>query len=175
MSSSDRTDPSASKGPATYIVDAVVAVIVFFIGAVVIFGSRKLGAEWTSDGPGSGYFPFYIGLVMCISGAGVFYQALFSKTAKRNTDEFVDGEQLKRVLSVLLPAAVYVLAVQFIGLYIASAIYIALFMVILGKFSWIKSIGIALCVNVLFFLMFEVWFKVPLFKGAYNMLDFLGY
>jgi hypothetical protein len=156
-------------------VDAVVAVIVFFIGAVVIFGSRKLGAEWTSDGPGSGYFPFYIGLVMCISGAGIFYQALFSKTAKRNTDEFVDGEQLKRVLSVLLPAAVYVLAVQFIGLYIASAIYIALFMVILGKFSWIKSIGIALCVNVLFFLMFEVWFKVPLFKGAYNMLDFLGY
>jgi hypothetical protein len=156
-------------------VDAVVAVIVFFIGAVVIFGSRKLGAEWTSDGPGSGYFPFYIGLVMCISGAGIFYQALFSKTAKRNTDEFVDGEQLKRVLSVLLPAAVYVLAVQFIGLYIASAIYIALFMVILGKFSWIKSIGIALSVNVLFFLMFEVWFKVPLFKGAYNMLDFLGY
>jgi hypothetical protein len=156
-------------------VDAVVAVIVFFIGAVVIFGSRKLGAEWTSDGPGSGYFPFYIGLVMCISGAGVFYQALFSKTAKRNTDEFVDGEQLKRVLSVLLPAVVYVLAVQFIGLYIASAIYIALFMVILGKFSWLKSIGIALCVNVLFFLMFEVWFKVPLFKGAYNMLDFLGY
>jgi hypothetical protein len=156
-------------------VDAVVAVIVFFIGAVVIFGSRKLGAEWTSDGPGSGYFPFYIGLIMCISGAGIFYQALFSKKAKRNTDEFVDGEQLKRVLSVLLPAAVYVLAVQFIGLYIASAIYIALFMIILGKFSWIKSIGIALCVNVLFFLMFEVWFKVPLFKGAYNMLDFLGY
>jgi hypothetical protein len=156
-------------------VDAVVAVIVFFIGAVVIFGSRKLGAEWTSDGPGSGYFPFYIGLIMCISGAGIFYQALFSKKAKRNTNEFVDGEQLKRVLSVLLPAAVYVLAVQFIGLYIASAIYIALFMIILGKFSWLKSIGIALCVNVLFFLMFEVWFKVPLFKGAYNMLDFLGY
>jgi len=156
-------------------VDAVVALIVFFIGAVVIFGSRKLGAEWTSDGPGSGYFPFYIGLVMCISGAGIFYQALFSKTAKRNTDEFVDGEQLKRVLSVLLPAAVYVLAVQFIGLYVASAIYIALFMVILGKFSWIKSIGIALCVNVLFFLMFEVWFKVPLFKGTFDMLGFLGY
>lgn len=175
MSSSDRTDPAASKGPATYIVDAVVALIVVSIGAVVVFGSRKLGAEWTSDGPGSGYFPFYIGLIMCISGAGVFYQALFSKTAKRNTDEFVDGEQLKRVLSVLLPAAVYVLAVQFIGLYVASAIYIALFMVILGKFSWLKSIGIALCVNVLFFLMFEVWFKVPLFKGTFDMLSFLGY
>jgi hypothetical protein len=87
----------------------------------------------------------------------------------------VDRVQLRRVLSVLVPAAVYVLAVQFIGLYVASAIYIALFMVILGNFSWLKSIVIALSVNVLFFMMFEVWFKVPLFKGAFDMLSFLGY
>ena len=43
---------------------------------------------------------------------------------------FVDSEQLKRVLSVLLPALLYVLAVQFLGLYVASAIYISLFMII---------------------------------------------
>jgi hypothetical protein len=48
-------------------------------------------------------------------------------------------------------------------------------MVILGNFSWLKSIVIALSVNVLFFMMFEVWFKVPLFKGAFDMLSFLGY
>jgi hypothetical protein len=47
--------------------------------------------------------------------------------------------------------------------------------VILGNFSWLKSIVIALGVNVLFFMMFEVWFKVPLYKGAFNMLGFLGY
>lgn len=177
MSSSDTQahDQDAAQGPATYLVDAVVAVLVFLLGAVVIFGSRKLGAEWTTDGPGSGYFPFYIGLIMCISGAGIFYQALFSKTAQRNTEVFVDRVQLRRVLSVLVPAAVYVLAVQFIGLYVASAIYIALFMVFLGHFSWLKSIFIALGVNVLFFMMFEVWFKVPLFKGAFDMLSFLGY
>ena len=177
MSSSDTQahDKDEAQGPATYMVDAVVAVFVFILGAVVIFGSRKLGAEWTSDGPGSGYFPFYIGLIMCISGAGIVYQALFSKTAKRNTEVFVDRVQLRRVLSVLVPAAVYVLAVQFIGLYIASAIYIALFMVILGNFSWVKSIVIALGVNVLFFMMFEVWFKVPLYKGMLEPLRFLGY
>ena len=177
MSSSDTQadEHDAAQGPATYVVDVVVAVLVFLLGAVVIYGSRKLGAEWTSDGPGSGYFPFYIGLIMCISAIGIIYQALFSKTTQRNAEVFVDREQLHRVLSVLVPAAVYVLAVQFIGLYVASAIYIALFMVILGKFSWLKSIFIALSVNVLFFMMFEVWFKVPLFKGAFDMLSFLGY
>ena len=62
----------------------------------------------------------------------------------------------------------------FLGLYVASAIYIALFMVILGKYSWIKGIAAALVVNVLFFLMFEVWFKVPLHKGLEASNRFSG-
>jgi hypothetical protein len=60
-------------------------------------------------------------------------------------------------------------------MYLASAIYIALFMIILGKFSKVKSIVTGIAVVVLFFFMFEVWFKVPLFKGMLDPLAFLGY
>jgi hypothetical protein len=67
------------------------------------------------------------------------------------------------------------LAVQFVGLYVASAIYIALFMIFLGKFSPLKSAVAGLAVVTLFFFMFEVWFKVPLYKGVFNLLGFLGY
>ncbi len=160
-------------GVATNVIEAIVALCIVILGIVVIQGSRALGSGWTSDGPGSGYFPFYIGVMLCISGIGTIYQAVFSKN--RNTEVFVDNEQLKRVLSVLLPALLYVLVVQFIGLYLASAIYIALFMIILGKYSPIKSVITALAVNTLFFFMFEVWFKVPLFKGQLDPLRFLGY
>lgn len=164
---------ASDTGISTHIVDAIVAVLVILLGGVVIYGSQKLGSDWGSDGPGAGYFPFYIGLILVISGAGVLYQALAGK--QKNTDVFVDREQLKRVLSVLLPAAVYVGAIQLIGIYVASAVYIALFMVILGKYSWVKSVTAALVVNVLFFMMFEVWFKVPLHKGTYDLLSGLGY
>ena len=109
---------------------------------------------------------------MPISGAGILYQALLGK---KKTEIFVDTKQLKRVLSVLIPAAVYVLAVQFVGLYVASAVYIALFMIVLGKYSWTKGVVAALAVATLFFFMFEVWFKVPLFKGSLDPLGFLGY
>jgi Tripartite tricarboxylate transporter TctB family len=163
----------SSTGVATYVIEAVVAVCIMVMGAVVIQGSRELGAGWTSDGPGSGYFPYYIGLILCVSGAGTLYQSLFGKN--KNTEVFVDSDQLRRVASVFLPALVYVLAVQFVGLYVASAIYIALFMVILGNYSKVKSTVVAICVVVLFFLMFEVWFKVPLYKGQFNLLSFLGY
>ncbi len=79
------------------------------------------------------------------------------------------------MLSVLLPSAVYVGATMLLGLYLASALFIALFMIILGKYSAVKAVVIGVAVNALFFMMFEVWFKVPLYKGALDPLGFLGY
>ena len=153
--------------------DAIVAVLLFIFGAVVIYEARRLGAGWTDDGPGSGYFPFYIGLIVCLAASGVFYQSVFGKS--RDTAAFVDRQQLARVASVIVPAAIYVLGIVFLGVYIASAIYIALFMITLGKYSPVKAVLLGVAVNAFFFLMFEVWFKVPLFKGSWGLLDFLGY
>jgi hypothetical protein len=167
----ERSEGAASRGVSTLAVEVVVAVLVFALGLTILIGSWHLGSRWTSDGPGPGYFPFYISLIMCVSGAGVAIQAL----RKRPEGTFADFHQLRQVLIVLLPALLYVLAVQLIGLYIASAIYIALFMTLLGKYSPVKSTAAAVVIMVLFFLLFEVWFKVPLFKGEFNMLQFTGY
>jgi hypothetical protein len=66
-------------------------------------------------------------------------------------------------------------AIQVLGMYVASAVYIAGFMIVLGKYNKAKSIALALIISVVFFLMFEVWFKVPLAKGWLDPLAFLGY
>ena len=170
----DHEDPPEGAGrptAPTNRVEAAIAAVLFVLGAVVVVESRRLGAGWTSDGPGAGYFPFYIGLIISISSAVILVQALVGKA--RNTDDFIDTVQLRRVLSVLLPAAVYVLAVRFLGLYIASAVYIALFMVVLGRYSWVRSLLVGLVVNALLYGMFELWFKVPLYKGTLDPLRFL--
>jgi hypothetical protein len=177
MSDTESSESSdGADGPALVrnnTVDAVVAAIILVVGIVVVVEARRLGATWTSDGPGSGYFPFYIGLIVCISALGILYQSLFSKS--RDTGGFVNREQLGRVLSVIVPAIVYVFAMVFLGIYVASAIYISLFMIVLGKYSILKSVLLGIAVNVFFFLMFEVWFKVPLYKGKLDLLGFLGY
>ncbi len=167
----DQDDTPAIAKNAT--VDAVVAFLLLALGSVVIFEARRLGAGWTSDGPGSGYFPFYIGVLICISSVGILFQALLSKS--RDTGTFATVKQTKQVASVLLPAALYVVAVTFLGLYVASAIYIALFMIILGKYKPLKSVLVGVGVSVYFFLMFEVWFRVPLYKGMLDPTSFLGY
>jgi hypothetical protein len=51
------------------------------------------------------------------------------------------------VLAIVGPALLYVLAVQLAGLYLASAAYIALFMRLLGKYSRVRSLLVALAVT----------------------------
>ena len=58
---------------------------------------------------------------------------------------------------------------SFIGAFIAG------FMRYLGKYGWPKIAVVAIGTMVAFFLMFEVWFKVPLYKGTLDPLAFLGY
>lgn len=154
-------------------VDAVVAALLTIAGMVVMYEAHRLGASWTSDGPGSGYFPFYVGAMLCIGGLGILYQSLLSKNADQKV--FVTREQFKRVQSVLLPTAVYVGAIMVLGLYVASAVFVAVFMVWLGKYSPLKSVLLGVAVSAFFFVMFEVWFKVPLYKGALDLLGFTGY
>jgi hypothetical protein len=173
METPQQPEAEVRTGVPTFAVEAAVAALVLLMGVVVTTASWKLGAGWMSDGPGAGYFPFYIGVILCISGAGTMYQALLGKN--RNHEIFVDGEQIKRVLTVLIPAAIYVGAIQLVGMYVASAIYIAVFMIVLGKFSRVKSVILGVVIAALFFGMFEVWFKVPLEKGMLNPTGFLGY
>ncbi len=165
---------AAADGIRTATMEAVVAAITLAIGLVTAFESWRLGARWTDDGPGAGYFPFYIGLVISVASAGLLLKALRLRRSG-STEVFVDRASLRQVLQVLLPAALYVLAVQFIGIYVASALYIAGFMALLGKYTWLRSLVAGIAVSAFFFLMFEVWFKVPLFKGELDPTRFLGY
>jgi Tripartite tricarboxylate transporter TctB family len=167
------SDPESSGLAKNHTVDAVVALILFAFGAVVAVQAWLLGARWTSDGPGAGYFPFYVGVILCVSALGIFVQARFGKA--RDPSVFVDREQLVRVLYVFLPAVLYVLAIHFVGLYVASAIYVALFMITLGRYALGKSVLVGVAINAALFIMFEVWFKVPLYKGTLDPLRLLGY
>jgi hypothetical protein len=161
------------RGISTRTVEIVVAVCILALGALVVFDSRRLGAAWGSDGPQAGYFPFYIGAIVCICALIVLAYAVVGKTA--DSKVFVTWRQLRLVLQVLGPAALYVLGIQLFGIYLSSVIYIAVFMLWLGRYSFMLSAGVGVSVMVAFYLMFEMWFKVPLYKGLYDLLSFLGH
>jgi putative tricarboxylic transport membrane protein len=132
----------------------------------------RLGARWAEDGPQAGYFPFYIGLLVCISAAINLVMALVNRRDAERI--FVEWEKLRLVLAVLVPAAIYVAAISWTGIYVASAIFIAFFMRWLGKYPWWKVAAVSIGTMVVFFLIFESWFKVPLPKGPLENLLGVG-
>ena len=152
--------------------EVVVAAIFLAIGALVVYDSRRLGSTWGSDGPQAGYFPFYIGLIICIAS---IINLVIALTNEANKDEpFVTWAQMKMVLIVMVPYSVYVALIAnplySLGIYEASVIFIAAFMRYLGKYTWLKIGIVSVATMVAFFLMFEVWFKVPLPKGPIEAL-----
>ena len=104
---------------------------------------------------------FYVGLLMCV----VTLVNLFKALRYRHITTFVTKGKLALVLAIFLPCLVYLGVMQWLGLYVASAIFIAVFMRWQGKFSIFKSLATGVGVSLALFLMFEIWFKVPLIKG----------
>jgi putative tricarboxylic transport membrane protein len=160
----DTGEPTESRGRVTYwTMDLVVAAILMAVGAVVMAGSYELGAGWSPNGPESGYFPFYIGALILLSSTATLLVTLFTKSPDRTP--FVESEQFKRVLQVLIPSFIFAIAIDYIGIYVAGGLFIACFMWWLGKYPLPKVVMVGVLVPLTLFIVFEVWFLVPLPKG----------
>ena len=140
------------------------SVFTLAIGAVVMFGSLEQGIGWGDSGPEPGYFPFYIGLLLSL--ASLANGVLTLVRWKPLSVSFVSREQFKQVLSVFIPIALFVCAMPFTGIYIASAVFIAWFMwrdkvraKPYGKWMIGSVSGGAVLAS---YLIFALWFKVPL-------------
>ena len=160
-----------NKGISTKAVEIAVAAFIFLLGLVVISDSRRVGYGWADDGPQAGYFPFYVGLMMCAASGWTMLTASFADRAESGV--FVSRKKLRLVMSVFFPSLAYVISIYFVGIYVASALFIGAFMYWHGRFSWIKIIPVSVLVPVAMFLMFELWFVVPLPKGPLESM--LGY
>jgi hypothetical protein len=137
------------------------------IGAVVMFGSIEQGIGWGDSGPEPGYFPFYIGLMLSAASVGngvltlVRWQAL--------SISFVSRSAFKQVISVFVPIALFVAAMPLTGIYVASACFIAWFMwrdkVRTQPYSKLMIATVSLGAVFASYLIFALWFKVPLDAG----------
>jgi hypothetical protein len=166
----DTVNEAGGTGPSHRHLEFGVAGFMALLALIGMYGSNKVGIGWGAEGPQAGFFPFYVSLIVLISCIVNAAQVLMSADTGST---FATWSQLRQVASVVLPTAVYVGLVPYIGIYVSSALLIGVFMRWFGKYSWLMVFGIAILVPVLTFLTFELWFLVPLPKGPLE--NYLGY
>lgn len=149
--------------------EIIVAVTIGVLASLTLWSNYQLGAGWSPYGPEAGYFPMRLGIIILIASCFVLFHALRAN----DRTPFLEVEQAKLVGIILLPLIVYVFAIKYLGIYVASAIFIMTFMFFLGKFSWWKSLGLGVLIMIVFFYIFEIQFMVPLPKGPLE--NWLGY
>ncbi|WP_431047932.1 tripartite tricarboxylate transporter TctB family protein [Roseateles sp. L2-2] len=156
-------------GPTRRAVELGSAAVLLALAVLVVWDNLRIGAGWSGSGPEAGYFPLRIGVALGACAVAVFVQALRTPDAAR----FATWSQLKRVAQVLVPLTIYVALIVPLGLYVASALFIAVFMVFVGRYPAWKALLMGVALNAAMFYVFEIQFKVPLPKGPLEA--WLGY
>ncbi|MGN6717008.1 MAG: tripartite tricarboxylate transporter TctB family protein [Candidatus Binatia bacterium] len=148
--------------------EIVTASVLGLLGGLVIFDSLRLGIGWGTDGPKSGFFPFWLAVIMVVCCVIICLQE-----GRRASGAFVEREKIKPVLKVLWPAVAAVGLMEWLGLYVAAALYLGFYMRWVGRHSWSLVIVLSLGIPLATFLIFEEWFLVPMPKGPLEA--WLGY
>jgi hypothetical protein len=149
--------------------DLITASVLIMLGGLVLFDAVRLGIGWGTDGPKSGFFPFWLSLILILTCGIIMLQ----EARKASRRPFFTRENLGRVLTVLWPATAAVVLIQFIGLYVSSALYLGFYMRWVGRHAWSTVLVLGLAIPVFVFLIFEKWFLVPMPKGPLEA--WLGY
>jgi putative tricarboxylic transport membrane protein len=141
--------------------DLVTALALIGLGVIVIVDALRLGIGWGLEGPQSGFFPFWLAVGMVIAATVILVQTL----RRGPTGVFVTVARLRPVLAVLLPATAMVLIMEGLGLYVASALYLAFYMRWVGRHTWPTIVALGVGIPIITFVVFERWFLVPMPKG----------
>jgi putative tricarboxylic transport membrane protein len=164
-------EPSGPQLVSNRTMEIATAIFFLTVSAIVITDALRLGISWNFDGPAAGYFPFYIACIMGGSSLINLFQAFANKEASQET--FVSVPAMGKVLLVLIPLLFYIGAIQFVGIYVASAIYIVAFMWWFGNYKVYQAVPVGVGISFVLFMLFEVWFLTPLPKGPLEL--WLGY
>src|SRR5947209_9492341 len=156
-------EPDSPAVTSTGTVDVVVSLLLLALALTLGWDNWRTGAAWDSTGPQAGYFPFYLSVILgCASlyGLGAAYLS-----RSEGAETFVTRAQLRRVMAVFVPTLLFCLATQFLGLYVASFLLISVFMRLVGKIAWWKSVLTAFVFTAAMFVTFDVAFDVIMPKG----------
>ena len=160
----DPTAPEADSPPVTDTrsVDITVSLLLMALALTLGYDNWRTGIAWDSTGPQSGYFPFYLSVILAGASLYGLVAALLSKEA---SETFVTRAQLRRVMAVFVPTLLFCLAMQFLGLYVASFLLIAAFMRLVGRIALWKSLLTAFLFTAIMFVTFDIAFDVIMPKG----------
>ena len=144
------------------------AIVLALVSLALMYKSTDgLSIGWIpNNGPGSGFWPFWLSVVMLLSCLTILIRAYFGSTPQSRSEEpFMDRDTVNLVGITVAALFLLLLATEFVGLYIGLVGFLFFYLRILGGHSWTVTVSLMLGIPVFIFMFFEYLMTIPLPKA----------
>ena len=147
-------------------------------GAAVAMIDSRAGAlvDTTGTQPGgigAGFYPFWSAFVVFACAGVVAYKSWQSRI--EGPPVFEGREGIISVLKLIVPMIVAIFAILWLGFYIVSGLYMALFARWIGRYNWLWVLLLALGMPAAIYAAFEIGFRVSLPKSVFYQMGLLPF
>ncbi len=139
---------------------SVLPILSIIAGAYWVFKSFSYGL-WIMNGPGGGLFPLVGGILTVAFGMVLLVRQFRIKAPS--------GFSIKSVFPVIGVAGI-IGCTYLIGLIPSLGLFIILWLILYERYPKLKSIAIGLGSGVFLWLLFDLWLKVPVPMGLFELL-----
>ncbi len=143
------------------------AVTMTIFSVYLMYKSAELPIGWIEgEGPGGGFWPFWLAAVMLLSCGGILFNWVKRRTAVADSEEtYIERGVMWDVGLVAGSLIVTVALFHWIGVYGALPLFLTFYLKFMGRHGWPLTLGLALSIPVITFLFFEIMLKITLPKG----------
>jgi hypothetical protein len=131
---------------------------------------------WSRSGPGAGFFPLIIGLIIVLLSLILLLQYFLSKRVRSKKEASAKNtlEQKRTTLGKVLPYALlmllYGLLMKNVGFFITTLLFLLIILRYVERRGWRSTLLVGLFTTVMSYLLFEYWLGVPLPMGFLKAL-----
>jgi putative tricarboxylic transport membrane protein len=142
--------------------DQVSGALLLVLGAGVAAGARQY-PYWTPNGPGSGFLPLWLGLVLAALAVALLVGA--TRRPDAGPAWLPGGSALVRLVAVLVATALFVWLLPVLGMTLGTCLFLVALLRFLGH-HWVASLAIATATTTVNWLVFTYWLNVPFPTGV---------
>jgi putative tricarboxylic transport membrane protein len=145
----------------------ITGVVLMLLAAFLALESLKL-RYYTSLGPGPGFFPFWLSILLAILAAVMFWKATFGKTEAMPTDFYADRKAYLRIGAVLGALVAVIVLIEPLGFRLVMLVFYLFLLTALGRQRLLVTVIIALAGSFGVYYVFGHWLATPLPIGLFG-------
>jgi len=142
--------------------EMIAGIVLLLLSGLVIFSALQMPPS-TSFGPGAGFLPLWLGVLLAVLATILFVSAWRSQAKVQDGESVFPGKQaLFAITLVLVGLAVYILLIDVLGYVVDTFLFIMFLVKVVEREPWSLTLKLAVVATAGLFIVFHTLLGITL-------------